>query len=296
MAVIQVGEVEVFYELRRKADEPLLLLIMGLGGQLTSWDAGFCDALVAAGFGVLLFDNRDTGLSTSFDSVGVPSFADLFAGKAPPYSIDDLAGDAAGLLDALGLERVHVLGISMGGMIAQALAISHPDRVLSLCSIMSTTGAPNVGMPTPEAIEVLLAPSPTDRAGFIDNQVVIWKVIGSPGFEFDEETVRKKAAVSYDRSFRPQGVSRQLAAIIGAKDRTPGLEKLSMPTLVVHGEADKLMTPPGGAATAAAVPGAKLVTIPGMGHDLPPEVWDEVAEAVAVNAGIPGVEGTGVAT
>jgi pimeloyl-ACP methyl ester carboxylesterase len=287
MPTIKAGEVELFYELRRDGQEPLLLLIMGLGGQMTSWDPGFLDSLREAGFGLLLFDNRDTGLSTSFDAAGMPSFEDLFAGKAaPPYSIEDLAADAAGLLEALGVERAHVLGISMGGMIAQALAISRPDQVLSLCSIMSTTGAPNTGMPTEDAIEVLIARSPTDREGYVDNQVVVWKVIGSPGFAFDEEMIRAKAAASFDRSFRPDGVTRQFAAIIGAKDRTEGLSKLSMSTLVVHGDEDKLMTPGGGVATAEAVPGAKLMKIPGMGHDLPPEVWDEVAAAVAANAGI----------
>jgi pimeloyl-ACP methyl ester carboxylesterase len=287
MPAIQVGDVELFYELRRERNEPLLLLIMGLGGQLTSWDTGFCDSLIEAGFGLLLFDNRDTGLSTSFESTGIPSFEDLFAGTGtPPYSIEDLAADAAGLLEALGFESAHVLGVSMGGMIAQALAISRPDLVLSLCSIMSTTGAPNTGMPTDEAIGALLAKSPTDREGYVDHQVVLWKVLGSPGYPFDEPAIREKAAASFDRSFRPDGVTRQFAAIIGARDRTPGLEKLAMPTLVVHGDEDKLMTPGGGAATAAAVPGARLMKIPGMGHELPAEVWDEVAAAVAANAGI----------
>jgi pimeloyl-ACP methyl ester carboxylesterase len=293
MPAIKVGDVELFYELRRKEREddeqnrPLLLLIMGLGGQMTSWDQGFCDSLVDFGFDLLLFDNRDTGLSTSFDSSGLPSFEDLFTGKgSPPYSIEDLAADAAGLLDALGVEQAHVLGISMGGMIAQALAISRPDLVQSLCSIMSTTGAPNTGMPTDEAIEALIASSPADREGYVDHSVVLWKVLGSPGFAFDEPAIRAKAAAGFDRSFRPDGVSRQFAAIIGARDRTPGLEKLSMPTLVVHGDEDKLMTPGGGVATAKAVPGAKLMKIPGMGHDLPPAVWHEVAEAVAMNAGI----------
>jgi pimeloyl-ACP methyl ester carboxylesterase len=287
MPTIRVGEVELFYDLRREADEPVLLMIMGLGGQITSWDDGFCEALVARGFGLLLFDNRDSGLSTSFDSFGLPSFDDLFIGRAQaPYSIGDLAVDGAGLLAALELERVHVLGISMGGMVAQALAILHPERVESLCSIMSTTGAPNTGMPTDEAIEALLAPTRTDREGYLDDQVTLWKVIGSPGFEFDEQAIRLKAARGFDRSFRPDGVTRQLAAVIAATDRTEGLRNLTVPTLVVHGDADKLMTPGGGAATAAAVPGARLITVRGMGHDLPEAVWPEISGAVAANAGI----------
>jgi pimeloyl-ACP methyl ester carboxylesterase len=288
---IQVGEVELFYELDHEGVEPVLMLVAGLGGQLTSWDEGFCDDLRQAGFNLLRFDNRDTGLSSSFDSWGKasmdvpPDGLALSADKAP-YTLLDMADDAAGLLGALRIAAVHVLGVSMGGMIAQQIAISHPERVLTLCSIMSTTGNWQVGLPTPEAMEALLATPPSDRAGYVDAQVEVWKVIGSPGFPFDEKRIRDKAEAAYDRSFRPDGVGRQLSAILASPERTEALGKLRMPTLVIHGEGDSLVTPSGGVATHEAIPGSKLLMIPGMGHDLPPEVWEEVVAAVVENAQI----------
>jgi len=287
MPAVVVGDVELFYELRREADEPVLLLVMGLGGQLTSWDEGFCEELRRAGLGVLRFDNRDTGLSTSFDWFGPPNFEALLAGDPTlPYTLEDLAADAAGLLDALGIERAHVAGISLGGMIAQAVAISYPHKVASLCSIMSATGAPGTLNPTEDALAVLLTPPAEDRQQYIDEQVTVWKVIGSPGFPFDEAAVRKKASAAYDRSYRPGGVARQLAAILAAPDRTIALGSLQMPALVVHGDDDALIPVIGGVATAEAIPGSRLLRIPGMGHDLPQSIWTEVASAIAHNAGI----------
>jgi pimeloyl-ACP methyl ester carboxylesterase len=197
-----------------------------------------------------------------------------------------MAGDAAGLLAALGIDRAHVVGASMGGMIAQALAIAHPERVLSLCSIMSTTGDPAVGMPTPEALEVLLSPAPRDRDGYIERQLAISKVIGSPGYPHDEERIRKRAARAFDRSFRPDGVLRQVLAIISSPDRTEDLRHLRIPTLVIHGEQDPLVALSGGLATAEAIPGSRLIKMPGMGHDLPPELWSEVVTAITGNAGV----------
>ena len=292
MAMLRVGDVDLCYDLRRKADEPLILLISGLSSQLTSWDDELCDLFVEAGFGVLRFDNRDIGLSTSFAPLEAqngsenakpsPSFS--FDPTNAPYTLVDMAGDTAGLLAGLGVDAAHVVGVSMGGMIAQALAIAHPERVLTLCSIMSTTGASDVGTPTSEALQVLLAPAPRDRDAYIERQVAIAKVIGSPGYPYDEARVRRRAGQAFDRSFRPDGVARQVLAILASPDRTEGLGHLEMPTLVIHGEADPLVALSGGLATAAAVRGSRLMTFPGMGHDLPPELWPEVVTAIADNA------------
>ncbi|MGO9343784.1 MAG: alpha/beta fold hydrolase [Acidimicrobiales bacterium] len=288
MATLEVGDVELCYELQRRHDEPVILLISGLGGQLISWDDDFCDLLVKEGFGVLRFDNRDVGLSTSFDPAGAAEL-DLSSGisvdtASAPYDLVDMAGDAAGLLGAVGIDAAHVVGVSMGGMIAQQLAISHPEKVLSLCSIMSMTGAPDAEPPTAEALRVLIAPPPEKRDAYIDNQVEVWKVIGSPGFPFDEGRIRRRAAAGYDRSFRPAGVGRQLLGILASPDRTEALGGVKVPTLVIHGEEDPLVRLSGGVATAAAVPGSTLVRVPGMGHDLPPEVWRQVVAAIADNA------------
>ncbi len=288
MATLEVGDVELCYDLKRVGDEPVILLISGLGGQLISWDADFCDLLISEGFGVLRFDNRDVGLSTSFDRAGaakldLSSGISVDAGSAA-YDLVDMAGDAAGLLDALGIDGAHVVGVSMGGMIAQQLAISHPERVLSLCSIMSMTGAPDAEPPTAEALRVLIAAPPETRDRYIDDQVEVWKVIGSPGFPFDEGHVRSRAAAAYDRSFRPAGVGRQLLAILASPDRTGALGRVKVPTLVIHGEEDPLVRLSGGIATAAAVPGSTLLRVPGMGQELPTEIWKQVASAVAENA------------
>jgi len=280
-------------------------MISGLGGQLNSWDEGFLDHLSDAGFGLLRFDNRDCGLSQSFDDHGPASLSfgpeDLEAPEtftveeeSAPYTLVDMADDTAGLLWALGVGAAHVMGVSMGGMIAQQLVISHPELVLSLCSIMSTTGARDVGLPSPAALQVLLDKPPRTRAEYIDNEVRIWKVISSPGFPFDEERIRRKAARAFDRSFRPDGVGRQLMAIVASPDRTEALHDVGVPTVVIHGDGDPLVDPSGGVATATAVPGSRFLAIPGMGHDLPPEVWDEVTGAIAENAaradGSPGAD------
>jgi pimeloyl-ACP methyl ester carboxylesterase len=287
MAMLQVGDVEICYDLRHDGDQPLILLVSGLSSQLISWDEDLCDMFTEAGFGVLRFDNRDVGLSTSFASKpesGESSSGFSFDPSNAAYTLVDMAGDAAGLLEGLGFDRAHIVGVSMGGMIAQALAIAYPERVRTLCSIMSTTGDPEVGTPTPEALQVLLAPSPSDRDGYIERQLAISRVIGSSGFPFDEARVRRRAGRAFDRSFRPDGVVRQVLAIVASPDRTEALGHLEIPTLVIHGEDDPLVALSGGQATAAAVKGSRLMTIPGMGHDLPPEVWPEVVAAIASNA------------
>ncbi|WP_043630201.1 alpha/beta fold hydrolase [Nonomuraea candida] len=250
-----------------------LLLIMGLGAQLIQWDEGLCELLVERGHHVVRFDNRDAGLSTHLHEHGVPA-----PGTPPPYLLDDLADDAAALMDALGWPAAHVVGASMGGMIAQTLAIRHPARVLTLTSIMSTTG-PSVAPPTEAASAVLFRKPAADRRQAMEQAVSTWSVIGSPGYELDREKVAELAGLAYDRCHDPAGVARQLAAIMASGDRTEALAGVRVPTLVVHGEADALVPVAGGRATAAAVPGARLVTYPGMGHDLPRALWpDLVAE------------------
>ncbi|TMR89626.1 alpha/beta fold hydrolase [Nonomuraea basaltis] len=240
---------------------------MGLGAQLIHWDEDFCRLLAEQGHHVVRFDNRDVGLSTHFHDAGVPE-----AGAPAPYLLDDLADDAAGLMDALGWPAAHVVGASMGGMIAQALAIRHPARVLTLTSIMSTTG-PRVAPPTPAAIAALTATPPADRAAVLEQALQTWSVIGSPGYELDRERITMMAGLAYDRCFDPAGTARQLAAIMDSGSRTEQLARVTVPTLVLHGEEDQLVPVEGGRATAAAVPGARLVTYPGMGHDLPRPLW-----------------------
>jgi pimeloyl-ACP methyl ester carboxylesterase len=267
-------------------DHPPLLLIMGLGAQLTAWDEKFVAALVRRGFYVIRYDNRDVGRSTWFDEAGAPDLAAVVDGAAlePAYLVSDMADDAAGLLDALGIPSAHVLGASMGGMIAQSFAIQHPERVRTLVSIMSNTGDPSVGQPHPEVLGDMLADRPTDRAAVIDQSVKMSSVIGSPGFPQDEERIRANAAAAYDRAFHPDGVARQGVAIFASPDRTPGLANVRVPALVIHGESDPLVDLSGGRATADAIPGASLWTVPGMGHDLPPELFEEIADRVAALA------------
>jgi pimeloyl-ACP methyl ester carboxylesterase len=262
-----------------------LLLVMGLGAQLVAWDDEFCVLLAAQGFRVIRFDNRDVGLSTKLDGP-LPDIMACLGGDASSanYTLDDMADDAIGLLDALGIRATHVVGASMGGMIAQTLAIRHPDRVLSLCSIMSTTGDRGVGQPTPEAMQILLRPVAQTREEALEMGVEATRAIGSPGFPFDEARARDRAGRAYDRCYHPMGVARQLAAIMASGDRTEALGGVTVPTVVIHGDGDPLVTPSGGEATAKAVPGAELVVIEGMGHDLPPEIWPRALEAIVDNA------------
>jgi pimeloyl-ACP methyl ester carboxylesterase len=285
MASAAANGIAIEYDTAGNPDHPPLLLVMGLGMQLIAWTEELVDAFVRQGFYVVRFDNRDVGLSTWFDDAGIPDLATAFGGGAvAPYLLSDMADDAAGLLDALGIEAAHVLGASMGGMIVQSLAIGHPDRVLTMTSIMSTTGDRLVGAPHPEGISALLAAPPADRDDAIEASARLWKIITSPGFAFDEERVRADAAAAYDRAFHPAGTARQLAAIVASPDRTPALRGVRVPTLVIHGEADILVDPSGGRATADTVPGAELWTVPGMGHHLPPEMYDEIALRVAARS------------
>jgi pimeloyl-ACP methyl ester carboxylesterase len=279
--------ITIDYETAGNPGHPPLLLIMGLGGQLIAWDDDFVDALVAKGFYVVRFDNRDVGRSTWFDSAGLPDLMAAVMGQPKAaYLLSDMANDTAGLLDALSIESAHVLGISMGGMIAQSLAIQHPARLRTLISIMSTTGNRAVGQPHPEAMAALMAPPPGSRQEAVELALKSWRVIGSPGYPFHEDRIAARAAAAYDRALHPEGVARQLVGILASPDRTPKLRSLDVPTLVVHGESDPLVDPSGGDATAAAVPGASLWTIPGMGHDLPPELFGELTDRIASHCGL----------
>ena len=270
------------YETFGEEGDPPVLLIMGLGTQMIFWDDGLCEALAASGLYVVRFDNRDVGLSSHLDQAPVPDLAAVTAGdtSGAVYTLDDMADDTVSLLDALGLDSAHLVGVSMGGMIAQTVAILHPARVRSLVSIMSTTGDPAVGQPTDEAMQALLAPMPRGRQEAIERTVRTWRFIASPGFEWNEDRVRDLAGVAYDRAYDPAGFARQLTAILASGDRTEQLGTVDVPTVVLHGDADLLVTPSGGEATAAAVPGAELVTIERMGHDVPRELWERLVEII----------------
>jgi pimeloyl-ACP methyl ester carboxylesterase len=279
----RVGEVELAYETFGDPGDPPVLLVMGLATQMIGWPDEFCAGLADRGLFVVRFDNRDIGLSTHLDDRGAPDILAILGGdrSTVAYPLSDLADDTAGLLEALHLDSAHVVGASMGGMVAQLVAIRHPGRVRSLTSIMSTTGDPAVGMPAEAAMGVLLAPPATDRESAIQRAVDTYRVIGSPGFEFDEQALRDRAALSYDRRYDPAGVARQLAAILTTPDRTADLGAVDVPTLVIHGEHDSLVDVSGGRATAAAIPGAELLVIDGMGHDLPRAVWPELTDRIA---------------
>jgi pimeloyl-ACP methyl ester carboxylesterase len=284
--LVRVGDIELCHEaFGDRAAEPLLL-IMGLGTQMVGWPDGFCRELADRGFYVVRFDNRDIGRSTHLDHLPTPTVSQLLrrSKRAAPYCLEDMAADAAGLLDALDLAPAHVVGASMGGMIAQGLAADHPGSVRTLCSIMSTTGSRWAGQPALRLYPYLLRRAPGDRERFIDHTVTLLQAIGSTGFEQDEDEVRRVAALSYDRGPNGPGTGRQLAAILASGDRTAAVRRIVAPTVVIHGTADRLVRPSGGRATAKAIRGAELVTIPGMGHDLPRAAWPRIIDAIAGNA------------
>jgi pimeloyl-ACP methyl ester carboxylesterase len=282
----ETNGVELEYDTFGDPADPPLLLIMGLNTQLIGWPVGFCELLAGRGFHVVRFDNRDIGLSTQFDDVPTPDLMAIMAGdkSAAPYLLEDMANDAAGLLDALGAQRAHIVGASMGGMIAQELVLGHPHRALSLCSIMSTTGDSSVGAPSAAALEVLLLPPGADRDGAIARGIAVLSVISSPGYPPTEQWMRERAAEAFDRAYHPAGGARQLAAIVASPDRTAALHGVTVPTVVLHGEADQLVDVSGGKATAAAIPGAELILFPGLGHDLPEALWPAFVDAIARNA------------
>jgi pimeloyl-ACP methyl ester carboxylesterase len=284
--VAPANGIELSYQEMGDADGEPLLLVMGLATQMIAWDETFCGMLAERGFRVVRFDNRDIGRSTKIESAGVPRRTDLMLGRrgSAPYLLRDMATDTIGLMDHLGIESAHLVGASMGGMIAQTVAIEHPERVRSLVSMLSNTGSRWTGMPSRRAMAVLLARPPRGREAAIERTVKTFEVIGSPAFPFEEERVRQIAGRSYDRGHSSAGVLRQLYAITASGDRTQALRAVRAPTTVIHGNRDPLVRPAGARATARAIPGGRLKMIDGMGHDFPRQLWPLFADEIAANA------------
>ncbi len=281
----EVGELVLAYEEFGDRNDPTLLLIMGLGMQMLGWDEEFCELLAGRGFHVVRFDNRDTGLSSKVGGRRVNVTAGMlgFTGSAA-YDLGDMSGDALGLLDHLGVDRAHLVGASMGGMIGQTLGARHPDRVASLCSIMAGTGKRKVShLPRFDAMRMLLRSPASTREDFIDGMTSVFETIGSPAYPPDPERMRERAGRSYDRCFYPAGTARQLMAVLASGDRSGELATIVAPTLVIHGEADRLVPTQAGRDTAAAIPGARLEVIEGMGHDLPQQLWPRFADLIIEN-------------
>jgi len=253
------GGVDIHYEPFGDRHLPVLLLVNGLGSQCINYDEEWCRRFGREGFAVVRFDNRDVGLSSKLDGVD--------------YTLADMAGDALAVLDALGAERAHVMGCSMGGMIAQRLAIDHPERLYSMTSVMSRTGEPGFGESREDALALLMTPPPSDRAAYVERQVDARRVYGSKPEWLDEDDIRRRAGAAYDRCFYPAGIRRQMQAVAHDGSRAEGLATVDLPVLVIHGSRDTLIDPSGGRRTAELIPGARYVEIEGMGHDYPPAVW-----------------------
>ena len=292
MPQVKANGIEIEYESFGPADRDAVLLIMGFSAQLTMWPTELCEELVSRGYRVIRFDNRDVGLSAKLEAKGIPDMEKLFgalmtgAAVEAPYSLDDMAADAAGLLDALKIERAHIVGASMGGMIAQLVAANHPEKTLSLTSIMSNTGNPDLPQGSPEAMGALLAPAPApdDIEAIVARGINTWKVIGSPGYPTDDQQLRQWVMRDAKRSYYPQGVTRQFAAIVANGDRRPKLKNIKVPTVVLHGADDPLVPVAGGKDTADNIPGAELRVIPGMGHDFPLGLVPVFADAIEAAA------------
>lgn len=284
--VVRANEIDICCESFGDRNDPAALLIMGFTAQMTAWHDDFCEMLADRGLFVIRFDNRDAGHSSKTagqppDVMGLFSRMSYGGGLDPsdvPYTLSDMGCDAIGLLDHFGIDRAHVIGASMGGMIVQHLAFEHGTRLLSATSIMSTTGRPDVGQGTPAAMAALFSPAPTDRAGFIERGVANSKVISGP--LWDEDEARARAAENYDRMFHPAGPPFQLGAIAASGDRSERLTSVDVPFLVIHGAADQLIDVSGGHATAAAVPNADLMVLAAMGHDLPRPLWPQIIGAI----------------
>lgn len=282
--------IELFYETHGDPANETILLVMGLGAQMVLWPDEFVDALVQRGYHVVRYDNRDIGLSQKMEGARAPKLAwqvirqRIGFPARVPYTLSDMADDGAGLMEALGIGKAHVVGASMGGMIAQLMAVNHPDRLLSMTSIMSTTGNPKLPQAEKDAIGALTAPLPTEEEAIIEHGMNVREKIGSPGYPGSPEARREVVLKNIRRSVYPAGLPRQLAAIIDDGDRRARLAHVTTPTLVLHGEADPLVKLEAGKDTAKAIPGAKLVTFPGWGHDLPTELVEDIADAIAAHA------------
>ena len=284
---VDVGDIRLCYETFGDPGDPALLLIMGLGTQMIAWPDDFCEMLAARDLYVIRFDNRDVGLSTKIDAP-IPTLGQIVARSksGAAYSLRDMADDAAGLLEQLGIEAAHVAGASMGGMIAQVMAIGHPDQVLSLASIMSNTGGRLNGQPAVGVYPVFLRRRRPvdDRDRYVADTLAVFKTFGSRGELTDDDTLREVLGRGFDRDRTLAGFARQLAAVVTGRDRSKALRQLKVPAVVIHGTADRLVRPSGGRATAAAIPGAKLVMIENMGHDLPRGAWPQIVDEIVANA------------
>ena len=287
MPKVEANGIQIEYDTFGDPSARPLLLIIGLGGQLIEWHEGFCNGLAEQGHYVIRFDNRDSGLSQKFEELGLANVFQageaLMRGEAvtPPYSLEDMADDAAGLLDALDIHKAYICGMSMGGMIAQTFAIRHSSRVESLISIYSSTGNPDLPPPEDKAMEVLLEAPPTERQAYVDFLARTFRVFAGSGFPFDEDYHRRLAEKLYDRSFYPQGTGRQLLAVMTQENRKPALASVTAPTLIIHGSDDPLVPLQCGKDTADAIPGAELLIIEGMGHELPPgNGWPQILDAI----------------
>jgi pimeloyl-ACP methyl ester carboxylesterase len=284
------GSVDLYYETFGDPTDPALLLVNGLGSQCINYAVAWCERFVARGFFVIRFDNRDVGLSTKFDAappdVGAAVRA-LRQGATPDvaYRLTEMAEDALAVLDELGVGRAHVMGASMGGMIVQQLAIARPDRLSSMTSVMSTTGDPDVGQATPEAFALLTGPPATDRVSAIARLQQGIRVYGSPA-HYDADRLAEMAGEAYDRCFDPAGVARQLVGVMASGSRSEELRAVTVPALVIHGDADRLIDISGGRRTAECIPGARFEVVEGMGHDYPPAFWDRLVDLVGHHAGV----------
>ena len=275
--------IDLCYQTFGVPDREALLLVMGLGGPMTWWDPGFCQMLADRGFYVIRYDNRDAGRSTKVSGdINRRKIVASFAGLKPqtPYSMQDLADDGFGLLDHLGVDRAHVAGISMGGMIVQTMALSQPKRVLSMTSIMSTTGRRNVGWQDPRLLPLLTARRDRSREHYVETSARLWRMIGSPHYPDTTESIRERAGETWDRGISRAGVARQMGAILTQPDRSRALRGLRVPALVIHGTHDKMVHVSGGRATSQAIPGSELLLIPGMGHDVPRDLHETFVEAI----------------
>ena len=286
----RVNGIELEYESFGRTGDPALLLVMGLGAQMILWHEEFCESLAGRGFRVIRYDNRDVGRSTWLDEAGVPDVPGALAAAATggaieaPYLLGDMAADGVALLDELQVGAAHVVGASMGGMIAQSIAIEHAGRVRTLTSIMSTTGHPGLPQARPEAMALLMTPVPVERAAQIERAVQVSRTIGSPAYPGDEAELRALAGHAFDRGVNPPGFARQLVAILASGSRRDALGTVRAPTLVIHGADDPLVPVEAGRDTAESVPGAELLEIPGMGHDLPRALWPTVVDAISKHA------------
>jgi pimeloyl-ACP methyl ester carboxylesterase len=289
MPNVKVNGIQIEYDTFGEVGSKPLLMIKGVGQQMITWSEDFCSLLAQAGHYVIRYDHRDVGLSSKLENEKTPELAEIVTAVAqgqkikPPYTLDDMAADSIGLLDALGIEKAHVCGMSMGSAIAQVLTISYPSRVLSLTLMMTSTGNPDVPSTKPEGLAAILAPQPDQREAYIDHHLKTFRILSSPKFPFNEEKHRQLAGRLFDRSYYPVGMNRHFLAVLAQENRKPALAGLKIPALIIHGAADPLVPVEAGKDAAEAIPGSELLIIEGMGHDLPAEVWPAVVEAMSKN-------------